>query len=509
LTDARGADRRVPRGVRLFLTLALIAAALGIFGIVNVKAVAAADTRLNELMTVPLGQLLEMTESSQLIRINVRDAVDENTAEGIATAKKKDADLRTEVETNAALFERALLTENGRKLFSNFTKTHAEYIRSVDETFELSAQHKIAEAEALVKGEDQALAQAELRAIDALVKAKLDLAREAASGNRSLASGASLVMTLVLALSVLGSVLVGMLFSRSISFPLGLATAHASKIAEGDLGTDVPPVFLARRDEIGDLARAFDVMSVNLRDVVGSVKNSAANVSKGSGEISATAQELSQGAAEQATAAEQVSSSVEEMGSTIKQNADNSIAAESIARRSAGDAESGGSSVVETVAEEAGRLIQTIVPDIKRTAEVVQEITAASGEQSSGVDQIGRAVTQLDSVIQQNASASEELASMAEELSGQAESLSETLGYFKLPSELLAGSGSGKKERAVRVPSGTDAPPKPRPTKARPPAAPRRGKEAAMTAMTRVGDAADADFESFLRADRAAATEAP
>jgi methyl-accepting chemotaxis protein len=560
-----------------FLLIALIAAALGIFGIVNVKAIAAADTRLNRLMTVPLGQLLKMTENCQLIRINVRDAVTTNTAEGMATARQADSDFRKEVATEAALFEKTLLTENGRKLFADFNKAHADYLRSVDEAFELAAQHKSAEAQALVEGEGRSLAQAELKAIDALVEAKLDLAQEAASGNAALASGTGLVMTIVLSLSLLGSLLIGMLFSRSISFPLGLATAHASKIAEGDLSADVPPVFLSRRDEIGDLARAFDVMSVNLRSIVGSVKDSAANVSKGSGEISATAQELSQGAAEQAAAAEQVSSSVEEMGSTIKQNADNSIAAEGIARRSAGDAESGGSSVVETVsamkhiagkigiieeiarqtnllalnaaieaaragdagtgfavvasevrklaersqgaakeiselsgtsvtvAEEAGRLIQTIVPDIKRTAEVVQEITAASREQSSGVDQIGRAVTQLDTVIQRNASASEELASMAEELSGQAESLSETLTYFKLPSETLAGSEGGKRarrakkdeERMVHAPSGSEGPRKPRPTLAKPPAAPRPRREAAMTAIRPVPDASDADFESF------------
>ena len=200
-----------------FLVIALIAAALGIFGIVSVRAIAAADTRLNGLMTVPLGQLLKMTESCQLIRINVGDAMDASAAEGIATARKKDGELRTEVETDEALFEKTLLTENGRRLFSDFTKAHAEYLRSVDEAFDLAAGHRAVEAMALLHGEGRALAQVELGAIDALVKAKLDLARGAASGNAVLASGTSMVMTIVLALSLLGSVLIGLLFSRSIS----------------------------------------------------------------------------------------------------------------------------------------------------------------------------------------------------------------------------------------------------------------------------------------------------
>ena len=459
-----------------FLLIALIAAALGIFGIVNVKAIAAADTRLNRLMTVPLGQLLKMTENCQLIRINVRDAVTTNTAEGMATARQADSDFRKEVATEAALFEKTLLTENGRKLFADFNKAHADYLRSVDEAFELAAQHKSAEAQALVEGEGRSLAQAELKAIDALVEAKLDLAQEAASGNAALASGTGLVMTIVLSLSLLGSLLIGMLFSRSISFPLGLATAHASKIAEGDLSADVPPVFLSRRDEIGDLARAFDVMSVNLRSIVGSVKDSAANVSKGSGEISATAQELSQGAAEQAAAAEQVSSSVEEMGSTIKQNADNSIAAEGIARRSAGDAESGGSSVVETVsamkhiagkigiieeiarqtnllalnaaieaarAGEQGRGFAVVADEVRKLAESASRTAAETREAFHGLaSSIAEVSTCVDRVVEVTADVSavaEETSAATQQTAASAEESSAATQQISASSEELAG----------------------------------------------------------------------
>ena len=82
------------------------------------------------------------------------------------------------------------------------------------------------------------------------------------------------------------------------------------------------------------------------------------------------------------------------------------------------------------VAEEAGGLLSQLVPDILRTSELVQEIAAASKEQSSGAGQVNKALQQLDQVIQQNASASEELASTAEELSAQAEHLQATIGFF-------------------------------------------------------------------------------
>jgi methyl-accepting chemotaxis protein len=82
-------------------------------------------------------------------------------------------------------------------------------------------------------------------------------------------------------------------------------------------------------------------------------------------------------------------------------------------------------------AAKAGEIINRTVPDIKKTADLVREISSASQEQASGSDQIGKAIVQLDTVIQQNSSASEELASMAEELSSQAERLTETISFFK------------------------------------------------------------------------------
>ncbi|BAH74490.1 methyl-accepting chemotaxis protein [Solidesulfovibrio magneticus] len=84
------------------------------------------------------------------------------------------------------------------------------------------------------------------------------------------------------------------------------------------------------------------------------------------------------------------------------------------------------------IAEQAGEMLTKMVPDIQRTAELVQEIAASSIEQNSGADQINKAITQLDQVVQQNASASEEMASTSEELSSQAEQLQSTIEFFQV-----------------------------------------------------------------------------
>ena len=87
------------------------------------------------------------------------------------------------------------------------------------------------------------------------------------------------------------------------------------------------------------------------------------------------------------------------------------------------------------VASRSGRLLDELVPSIKKTAELVQEVTAASNEQSSGVSQISKAMAQVDQVTQRNASAAEELAATAEELAAQAETLSAYMNYFRISGE--------------------------------------------------------------------------
>jgi methyl-accepting chemotaxis protein len=87
-----------------------------------------------------------------------------------------------------------------------------------------------------------------------------------------------------------------------------------------------------------------------------------------------------------------------------------------------------------TKAERAGAKLEQLVPDIQRTAELVQEISAASKEQSAGAGQINRAIQQLDTVTQQNSAAVEELSATAEALASQANMLLQTIAFFKTDS---------------------------------------------------------------------------
>ena len=110
------------------------------------------------------------------------------------------------------------------------------------------------------------------------------------------------------------------------------------------------------------------------------------------------------------------------------------------------------------VATEAGEMLSRLVPDIRKTAELVAEISAACREQDIGASQINEAIQQLDKVTQQNAGASEEMSATSEELAAQAEELQASIAFFRVDSV------GGHKSAQTRVPM--RAPVAAQPTKA-------------------------------------------
>jgi len=300
---------------------------------------------------------------------------------------------------------------------------------------------------------------------------------------------------------ILASVVVVLIVSTRISNVLRRSVDVTNALAEGDFSVSID---VDRKDEIGQLAKALQIMIGKLRSVVHEIQDATAVVASGSEELASSSQSLSQGATEQASAVEEVSSAMEEMSSSISQNAESSGKTESIARSTAEEAKKGGEAVRQTVesmkqiaektliieeiarqtnllalnaaieaaragehgkgfavvaaevrklaeksgqaasqiselssvsvevASRAGKMLDTIVPSIEQTAELVQEITAASTEQDTGANEISSALQQLDSVVQSNAGASEQIASTAEQLSSQAVQLEKSISFFRL-----------------------------------------------------------------------------
>ena len=155
-----------------------------------------------------------------------------------------------------------------------------------------------------------------------------------------------------------------------------------------------------------------------------------------------------------------------------------------------------GVKAVENVKE----IIDSIVPELQETSQLIQEITAASAEQSQGAEQMNSALQQMNTIVQDNASVSEELASMAEELNAQAEGMNTAVGFFRIDKKSArqkTETGTGyRQEPRERVSAG------PQPAGPEPPdrlAGPEKRKEQLPLPPQRPApkDSSDDDFEEF------------
>ncbi|MCP4395953.1 MAG: HAMP domain-containing protein [bacterium] len=160
------------------------------------------------------------------------------------------------------------------------------------------------------------------------------------------------------------------------------------------------------------------------------------------------------------------------------------------------------------VAGKAGESLERLVPDIQKTADLIQEISAASKEQNSGVGQINQAIQQLDQVIQGNSASSEEMASSAEELYAQAEYLQSSVAFFRLKNDDLGrdeygdnadhadydGGPEGGRKKEPRPPV-SEKPPRHKTTRRGTP--PPGSHDLRIDLLEKQGDQLDDEFERF------------
>jgi len=322
-------------------------------------------------------------------------------------------------------------------------------------------------------------------------------------------SGALMVVAFLLALTG------GVLFSRTVTRPLGRAVGFAREVANGDLSTDL---HAHGDDETAELLTALSKMQASLAHVVSDVRANAEGVAAASAQIAAGNQNLSSRTEEQAASLEETAASMEELTSIVRMNAENAQHASSLAGTAAQTAARGGTvmrdvvGTMQTIAEssnkvgeiiglidgiafqtnilalnaaveaarageqgrgfavvagevrtlaqrsasaareiktlieqskqrvetgssqvaDARRIIDEIVDAVHRVSGTVNDISSASNEQSTGIEQVNVAVTQMDDVTQKNAALVEEATAAAHALAMQARSLREAVAAFRL-----------------------------------------------------------------------------
>ncbi|MHB8129599.1 MAG: methyl-accepting chemotaxis protein [Mobilitalea sp.] len=328
-------------GIKLilgFIVVALIAGVIGVVGIINIQKISAADTRLYETMTVPLGEMVIIAESFQRMRGNVKDVLLAPTIDDIPAIEVIIAERNEEFDTYVLSYEKTLFTEEGKQLIEAIQENKVKYDAMVVKVINYCKDNNEPEAKILVNGEGDLIRTEIQTAIDRLKEIKVEAANTLATENTDLANSATVIMISLVVIGVIVSILLGVIISNIIKNPINKMLKASQEIANGNLDVEID---INTKDEIGNLAKAFNAMTHNVNEVLSNINSASEQVASGSRQVSDSSMSLSQGATEQASSVEELTASVEEIASQTRENAHNSNTANEISETAKANAAQG------------------------------------------------------------------------------------------------------------------------------------------------------------------------
>jgi methyl-accepting chemotaxis protein len=461
---------------------------LGLFaynriGVINVSSTDISENSLPSVYVI--GQMQANAETSYGLVFQHALSSDQ---QAMASIEEQLQGIRSSNSELTARYEKLFSNDKDRDLFQAVAETRTSYWTGVDDVLKVS---RIGTAEADKQAIDMAMKlkpqhDRYVAALTAEVDFNQGLAADAAKDIDGAVSGARNGVLIGLFLALIVAVIISVFVVRSIARPLASAVAVVQKVAKGELPDEVD---VNSSDELGEMLTHLNSMTENLKkaakvavsisegdltveattlsekDVLGTAqKRMLENLRRTVLEVSESATSVSSGS-EQMSATEAVNQTVQAM----KQIAEKIGIIDEIARKTdllalnaaveaarAGEHGKGFAVVASEVrklaersqvaageitrltadgvqrADGAGQLLTRLVPDIRKTAELVREIAAASAEQGTGATQVSKAMQQLDQVIQQNAAAAEEMSAGSDSLSSQAETLQNAVSFFKV-----------------------------------------------------------------------------
>ena len=251
-----------------FTVTSLIIVVLGIFSVLNLNRMADADRELYRRATVPMKDLISITEHFQKVRIVVKEIALAEDVSTIQPKLKTFDELRLEIDEHMKNVEDSILSKNGLQILENYKKVRNEYNIVVMRIIDSAKNNGSAVAQEIFAQCEFSEADKYQKAVNDLVDRKEFMAKSLSDANSELASSSTFYMSLFVGVGLILSMFLGLLLTRNIIQQLGEDPGYlhevAEKIAQGDLTTD----FFMGKSQLGVFG-ALRVMTETLKNKLG------------------------------------------------------------------------------------------------------------------------------------------------------------------------------------------------------------------------------------------------
>lgn len=369
--------RNLNLSVRASLSFAFIALLLVALGAISVWKMAQIRETARSLENDALASIVvadKINVATLRLRLENRRLIFQSNPQDVSTTLKTISTARDDLKNQIQAYAHFVVSDKEAQLFKAVSDNGEKFLTGLDQVTALVSRSALAEAQAYTTSNISPVTLLLAAAVDGLVQMNLDEAGKAGNDSEeTYQSGLMFVIVIILA-AALTTIVLAVLFTKSIVVPLREMLRINETIAKGDLRSTIT---VTGKDEFSDLLRSTQVMQSNLRDTIKLIGDSSTQLASASEEMNAVTEESSRGLLRQNNEIDQAATAVNQMTAAVDEVARNAASASDAAKLSDQSTRTGAARVTSTVSaiESLSLTIQNTSADVERLAVQSKDIS--------------------------------------------------------------------------------------------------------------------------------------